>query len=798
MRTGAILWLFLLNCLAIPTQAITIDEYLLLYKGCARPVVFLPDSIHTNVETVNAHISISGVTNNPGSSAVTLVLQLNDTAFFQYLGSINFDSTDTTNKMRYHGYRFLPGMQLAGDSSIVLDFSVEYNLWQYTTSTLLHASVNCNLAPSRIMVYNVYTSLPYLVLNEYQFPVTGYDGQFYQLNVYQKGVIRTLMNWICDKPLITNADYQEVFNINHIGQAELPSNFGVCQPLSCSAQDELTLNLESLLDTLKMLAPASEEFYAVKVAFEKQMMSKCYSGVNYLPQIMSSFTSIAQAIGNQSQQHYNYDVYLVPANACAPIIFSVVQYQTQQVYSASAYSLNLDIFDYPPLSISENGTVTYAENVYPLSALAAALAFDNFELEGNRDTFITGNTGFFKLLPAVSGNYAFYLNNTLKQESESNQFTYSNFHHGDSLRVVLSQGACIFADTLRLNVRDVCVPPQSECFTFVNGFFTEQAEGDPLNASDPFNSDSSQVCGWVSFNGTPAIDLITDTLMGYNQTAVFNCTTHAASSQDGIITATYMPFILEAGQKVRISFFARHDTLFTDVPVKILCYAVDSTWANSGLTDGIYPAVPTEQHAYLMNDSANCIPINEWTYFSFTCTIPYGRAFTRIALLPRLPLDSMAAEKKARIQITGLELTSCCLPSAVNIDQNVYVDNILSDAPALGSFVQWQSGKPVINTGWMPLMTEEAIQRVKFAGKLVVNEDLFIENANLLFEEGGSIEVLPGKKLTISNTIIQGCTQWNGIRVFNGGSLNIAPDVILQHTRWGIENNSTPFWPRQF
>jgi hypothetical protein len=87
---------------------------------------------------------------------------------------------------------------------------------------------------------------------------------------------------------------------------------------------------------------------------------------------------------------------------------------------------------------------------------------------------------------------------------------------------------------------------------------------------------------------------------------------------------------------------------------------------------------------------------------------------------------------------------------------------------------------------------------VKFAGKLVVNEDLFIENANLLFEEGGSIEVLPGKKLTISNTIIQGCTQWNGIRVFNGGSLNIAPDVILQHTRWGIENNSTPFWPRQF
>ncbi len=124
MRTGAILWLFLLNCLAIPTQAITIDEYLLLYKGCARPVVFLPDSIHTNVETVNAHISISGVTNNPGSSAVTLVLQLNDTAFFQYLGSINFDSTDTTNKMRYHGYRFCPACNWQAIVALYLIFQL--------------------------------------------------------------------------------------------------------------------------------------------------------------------------------------------------------------------------------------------------------------------------------------------------------------------------------------------------------------------------------------------------------------------------------------------------------------------------------------------------------------------------------------------------------------------------------------------------------------------------------------------------------------------------------------------------
>lgn len=723
---------------------------------------------------------------------------LASTLIYQYLGSVTLDSTNQTGASTYHAYRFLPVEAITTDSSVVLDFSVDYNNWQYITAAVYKSCADCDLAPSRIGMYLSYTFLPYIAFNDYSLPAAGYNQLFEQLSPYKKGVVSTLLNWVWDKTQPVAADYEEMLDISQIGYSNVPEAFGECKQLTCAAQTELKEFMENLVNTLIGISLASEAFFNVHNSYEAQRITKCYNGVQYMPSIMSSISTMASALGENNQiTNFRFESYLAPLNACAPIIYAVIRFVNQDIYYATAYSYGLEDAGIAPVSISDNGTITYAANAYPLNTLPGNWVFDDYRFTASRDTFLPGHTGVFKLNPAITGNYAFYLNNILKQEGEANQFMHGNFQNGDSLRVVLSEGGCMFADTLQLHVQNVCIPPESNCFATINGFFCEAVTGTPLNSDNPFNRDSSLVCGWVSWDGTPQLELTEDTLQGQNRAAVFRCSSHTQEVQEGILTAAYLPIRLEPEQKIQVSFFARYDTPFTDEPVKILCYAIDSAWTNNDVTDAAYPSVPVAEHALLLNDTNDCVPVADWTYYTFTCKMPMGKAYTRLAFLPRLPGNNQAPEKQARILITGLEIRGCCPESEVMISSDVYANTIGTFSAELGSFLQWQSDKPIINTGWNIGMPEESIQRIQFSGKLLVDEDLTIEHANIVFEEGSFIEILPGKKLTIRHAILQGCTQWKGIRVLNGGNIEIDPDVLIKDADW--PNNQTyHFWSKQF
>src|ERR1019366_7316307 len=71
------------------------------------PIVLIPDSLYTDIANVSVQNNIYDVdTGYNFTPLYSNTLSLTDTNFFQYLGVVVFDTTDSVNSTM-HGYRFI-------------------------------------------------------------------------------------------------------------------------------------------------------------------------------------------------------------------------------------------------------------------------------------------------------------------------------------------------------------------------------------------------------------------------------------------------------------------------------------------------------------------------------------------------------------------------------------------------------------------------------------------------------------------------------------------------------------------
>jgi len=152
-----------------------------------------------------------------------------------------------------------------------------------------------------------------------------------------------------------------------------------------------------------------------------------------------------------------------------------------------------------------------------------------------------------------------------------------------------------------------------------------------------------------------------------------------------------------------------------------------------------------------------------------------------LALLPRFLTANNQAERTARIQLTGISITGCCSPGEYVANSDVHVSNLISDGSNFSQFINSTGAVQTLSTG-LSSIPDPSESNIYFLRKLIVGEDLIIENAHLVFEAPAYIEVMSGRTLTIHHSLLRGCMQWEGIVVHPGANLHIDPDVEIYNT----------------
>lgn len=96
----------LLSCISQQVKSYTLIELMIfMSNNSSNTIIYLPDSLYNNVNNVTDKLNVQELTGtNVASNFYTVSIELNDTNYFEYLGTVVFDATDTLTSKK-HAYR---------------------------------------------------------------------------------------------------------------------------------------------------------------------------------------------------------------------------------------------------------------------------------------------------------------------------------------------------------------------------------------------------------------------------------------------------------------------------------------------------------------------------------------------------------------------------------------------------------------------------------------------------------------------------------------------------------------------
>jgi len=316
-------------------QSFTLIELSFFSADCGHPVLLIPDSLYSNLDSVRIVVSITATDRNDETTLYYDTVRLDNTDYFEYLGNINF-TTDSSGIR--HGFRFIytDYTPISGTMTLI-DLQTLYEgesvLWSYS----LHKScMTCPTCISRLSMYFTYTYLPWRIFNG-DYPFSGYGGNYASLSSEHKEVIATVLNWITNRSA-TVTDYLNMLNPDNIGNADVPEAF--CSGSSagfnsCLYQNRLLGIAQYVNEQLMDMGPDDENaFYALQDDANNFSFTQCLLSSNYIFHLQSTdsdtgFIFIAMPFGQ----------------AGLPAVITKVVFDNGTAYSAMAYSYNFSSTD---------------------------------------------------------------------------------------------------------------------------------------------------------------------------------------------------------------------------------------------------------------------------------------------------------------------------------------------------------------------------------------------------------------------------------------------------------------------
>jgi len=317
-----------------------------------------------------------------------------------------------------------------------------------------------------------------------------------------------------------------------------------------------------------------------------------------------------------------------------------------------------------------------------------------------------------------------------------------------------------------------------------------------LERVDPFNPSASMVCGWESFSGKPRLGSISDTLSSEGYFVSLKTSNHRSWDSEGLISSRSNPLTFHPGNNYKIKFdyrLNRNQFNSADSLDRLLVYLInDSIWNPRKNTDGLYFNIPATG-AFLIQDTTGVITDTTWKEYEFDFDLPDSlTSYNRLAFIPRMHTnDTSIAQQLATVDIKNISLLSCCGSVASKASGDIHVGNISTEGAAFSQYLTIMGDSIVISTGWDSTNGISELAQIRIDGNLIVDENLTIRNAHIVFSDSSIIEVKSGARLIIDESAIRGCHQkWDGIYVHRGGSLIIRDGSLIEDAVTGVTSQT--------
>ncbi|MDX2003301.1 MAG: T9SS type A sorting domain-containing protein [Chitinophagales bacterium] len=363
---------------------------------CGKPVIFIPNGLQNNLGNVRVLATVTEGDLSSGNSVLfedTLLLE--DTTYFEYLGSIVFDPTDSIKSLR-HGYRWkyenytISSGSLGSVELLVTDSLTEESY--FYTQSFMKSCANCGCV-SRMATQLYYAiALSSKVFNG-PVPYSGYSDQYGDLSSYNQEVVATIFNWLLNKNA-TVADYLDLFDPNNISK-QIPGAF--CDnpiEFSCEVQRDLAAWIRQVDTLLIDLGPdAIEDYYEFQFELIESAFTQCAAEGYYFPLLTTTDTL------------EGYSLLLLPLKSNLPVINSQVIFHDSVPYVATAYSdqmtfeQGLKYTGYGSFEVINGYNYSLVDEGD--SALGYPIApFSGFETIGDQSEICQGDTAHLWVEPA--------------------------------------------------------------------------------------------------------------------------------------------------------------------------------------------------------------------------------------------------------------------------------------------------------------------------------------------------------------------------------------------------------------
>ena len=451
-------------------------------------VIFVPDSLYHDQSNVLINTDIYGGV-DLDTTLFSDQLTLSDTSYFEYLGYVIIDPSDSLGSIR-HAYRLKTSF-LSVPAAIELvyyDLSVLYNEEWIVQFSNMHKTCqtlteNCQ---NRYVSYIESILLPdYIYGSGGQFPIGGYDDSYAELDSDKQEVIRTVLNWI-NGTSHTIAEYSSLLDPEKFLWSDLPEGFCSDQSslFACTNQTDLAIFMSDFISGLKEI-PVPISDYDVFYEYTRLLRgfsAQCHTFGDYQVDVFTN----ADDTG--------YEIHLLPLLAGHPQIHAKVIFEGDSIYDKVAYAyrpvgrvgLNYD-------TLGSFSIVTYYQeaNLQDECPFSPSVCLLPAGLTANRDTLHEGEINIFTASPLNQPNYQFYINNELFQDSSTSNFKTFKPKIGDSLTVTIKNiDGCISSKAitpiiLENNMGCLPLPEESDrstcmCGTNINGIpqggFPENSE----------------------------------------------------------------------------------------------------------------------------------------------------------------------------------------------------------------------------------------------------------------------------------------------------------------------------------
>lgn len=335
-------------------------------------VFFIPDSVYQNPDSTTISVTIGTfAVDEEGSYNETFSgsLALNNTNYFEYLGSVIVDSTDSVSS-KMHGYRFI-------SSSIPNPIPAAWPMWHIDPVYKGHSlgdyfgirmsMTDIRECPSRGIVQAAFPFFKALLSGSTQAdPPTGYDGDFAEMTPYRQQVMKTVMNWVLRNNSATVSDYLEMLDPTKCWQSDAPSVFCINgSEYSCDGMHDMIQTIfygDSLLGAIP-----DSNIFTVQGPLDQlpqQPIFEKYGG---------TYTPL------ESPDSWDFLVYTMRAGL--PSFVSKIVYDGGTIYKAAAYSYHAT--SSVGITYSGSGTFSYSNGYVPLSLDSIGVWFPHIAINAS-------------------------------------------------------------------------------------------------------------------------------------------------------------------------------------------------------------------------------------------------------------------------------------------------------------------------------------------------------------------------------------------------------------------------------